>query len=183
MTNGLPPTIPGGPAALDAVRYFHGGVPGLRPGDLLEPHPPAVLDGCPICEAKAAGRQPYVEGVGIVDPLPERPDRVYITTDRDYARYYASLYAGRGDLYVVEPVGAVDPSTEDRFPTWAAEAARVRSVYDRAVQLTPAQRRSLLRRWTVADFTVDPADERRSLLRPGIAAAMRWNAVVGRAGR
>ncbi len=132
-------------------RLFHGGVPGLSPGDLIEPHPPNVVDGCAICEAKAAGQQPVVQGLGVVDPLTERPDRVYLTTDREYARFYASKYP-LGDLYVVKPVGALEPSTEDHFPTWTAPAARVVSVYDRAVRLTPHRRRTLLRRWQTADL-------------------------------
>ncbi|MDX3239760.1 hypothetical protein PV392_29560 [Streptomyces sp. ME03-5709C] len=139
------------PPTLAPVRYFHGGTPGLRPGDLVTPHPPNIVDGCPICAAKAEGRQPLVPGLGVVDPLTERPDRVYLTTDRDYGRFYASKFP-RGDLYVVEPVGPVEPSTEDRFPTWVCEAARVRTVYDRYVQLTVRQRRALLRRWTAADL-------------------------------
>ena len=133
------------------MRYFHGGIPGLKPGDLITPHPPNVVDGCAICAAKAAGLQPFVEGLGIVDPLTGRPDRVYITSDREYARFYASKHP-RGDLYVVEPEGDVEPSTEDHFPTWSVPAARVRSVYDRYVLLTPKQRRQLLRRWTQADI-------------------------------
>ncbi|GAB3376370.1 hypothetical protein GCM10027360_53240 [Amycolatopsis echigonensis] len=52
-----------------------------------------------------------------------------------------------GDLYRVEPVGDVDPSTEDPFDTWTVAAARVVSVYDRAVRLTNGQRRRLLARW------------------------------------
>lgn len=133
------------------MRYFHGGLPDLKPGDLITPHPPNVVDGCTICAAKAAGQQPIVEGLGVVDPLTERPDRVYITTDRDYGRFYASKFP-RGDLYSVEPVGEPEPSTEDHFPTWSVPAARVVTVYDRYVQLTPKQRRSLLRRWTAADI-------------------------------
>jgi hypothetical protein len=133
------------------MRYFHGGIPGLRPGQLITPHPPNVVDGCKVCAAKAAGQQPVVEGLGVVDPLTERPDRVYVTTDRDYARFSASKFP-RGDLYVVEPVGDIEPSTEDHFPTWCVPAARVVSVYDRYVQLTSKQRRSLLRRWTAADI-------------------------------
>lgn len=133
------------------MRYFHGGIPGLKPGDLITPHPPNIVDGCAICAAKAAGQQPLVEGLGIVDPLTGRPDRVYITSDREYARFYASKHP-RGDLYTVEPVGDVEPSTEDHFPTWSVQAARVRTVYDRYVLLTPKQRRQLLRRWTQADI-------------------------------
>lgn len=132
------------------TRYFHGGIPGLKPGDLITPHAPNVVDGCAICAAKAAGQQPVLEGLGVVDPITERPDRVYITSDREYARFYASKYP-RGDLYSVEPVGDLEPSTEDHFPSWTVPTARVRSVYDRYVLLTGKQRRSLLRRWTAAD--------------------------------
>lgn len=56
-----------------------------------------------------------------------------------------------GDLYVVEPVGDVEPSTEDHFPTWTTPAARVVSIYDRAVRLTPHRRRTLMNRWAAAD--------------------------------
>jgi hypothetical protein len=133
------------------MRYFHGGYPGLKPGQLITPHPPNVVDGCAICAAKAAGQQPEVPGLGIIDPLTDRPDRIYITTDREYARFYASKYP-RGDLYTVEPVGDLEPSAEDHFPSWTVPAARVRHIYDRYVQLTPGQRRSLLRRWTAADL-------------------------------
>ncbi len=122
------------------MRYFHGGTPGLRPGDILTPSPPNYLDNCPVCQAKKAGINTAI------DPLTQHPDRIYITTDRDYARFYASKY-WRGDLYVVEPLGPLVKSVEDYFPTWSAPTARVKAVYDRAVQLTTSQRRSLLRRW------------------------------------
>ncbi|WP_406501537.1 hypothetical protein OHA04_27365 [Streptomyces sp. NBC_01590] len=129
-----------------AARYFHGGIPGLRPGDLITPHRPNVVDGCPICAAKAAGEQPFVPGLGNIDPLTVRPDRVYITTDRDYARFYASKY-WLGDLYTVGPVGELEESAEDFFPTWCAEGAVVTGVVSRAVRLTDGQRRTLSRRW------------------------------------
>ncbi|MFE7273007.1 hypothetical protein [Streptomyces sp. NPDC057623] len=132
-------------------RLFHGGIPGMKPGEVITPHPPNVVDGCAICATKAAGEQPVVEGLGVVDPLTERPDRVYVTTDREYARFYASKYP-LGDLYVIEPVGDLEPSTEDHFPSWTVPAARVVSVYDRAVRLTPHRRRTLLRRWEAADI-------------------------------
>lgn len=134
---------------VEPVRYFHGGVPGLRPGDLVTPHPPNLIDGCPVCAARADGLTATLNGQA-VDPPTGRPDRVYITSDRDYGRFYASRY-WRGDLYTVEPVGDAEPSTEDPFPTWCVPAARVLAVYDRAVQLTPVQRRSLLRRWAAVD--------------------------------
>ena len=34
--------------------YWHGGVPGLKPGDILQPgHNRKLRDGCPYCEARA----------------------------------------------------------------------------------------------------------------------------------
>lgn len=148
-------------------RLFHGGLPGLRPGDRILP----VEDGqrrhrddCAVCQARNSGEStPY-------DPAPARPDRVYLTSDRLYARYYASL-TGLGDLYVVRPLGELEPSPEDHFPTWTAPAAEVTAVYDRAVSLTMGQRRQLLRLWIEADAAADgtlehyramsPADRRR----------------------
>lgn len=120
--------------------YYHGGVPGLRPGELLVPSEPNFIDDCPICRAKKAGIN-----TGI-DPLTVHPDRIYITSDREYARFYASKY-WRGDLYKVEPVGELEPSAEDYFPTWTVASARVIHAYARCVTLTDTQRRALLRRW------------------------------------
>jgi hypothetical protein len=73
-----------------------------------------------------------------------------MTDDRAYGRFYASKYPV-GDLYRVEPVGELQESTEDPFPTWHAASAVVVSVAERAVRLTPAQRRTLLNRWRRAD--------------------------------
>lgn len=134
---------------MTALRLWHGGIPGLRPGDLIRPGDARPHhDGCPYCEARAneaeGGERPAL------DPLALHPDRVYLTTDREYARFYASLY-GRGDLYRVDPIGDPIPSTEDTIPTWHSEAARVTAVYTRAVLLTWTQRRALNRRWAAAD--------------------------------
>lgn len=134
---------------MTALRLWHGGAPGLRVGDLIRPcEDRRHHDGCPWCEARAreaeGGDRPDL------DPLALHRDRVYLTTDREYAPHYASLY-GRGDLYRVDPIGEPIRSTEDTIPTWHAEAARVIAVYDRAVLLTWSQRRALYRRWTAAD--------------------------------
>lgn len=149
------------------IRYFHGGFPGLKPGDIIRPMPDGQRrnhNDCAICRARNSGE------ASPLDSAPAHPDRVYITTDRLYGRFYASL-AVRGDLYVVRPVGAMTASDEDHFPTWIAAEAEVVSVYDRAVQLTAGQRRQLLRRWIEADYAaagnlerwraMSPADQRR----------------------
>jgi hypothetical protein len=125
-------------------RYWHGGAPGLNVGDLIEPGRPHFVDGCEVCDAHRAGQD------HALDPLTRHTDRVYITTDREYARFYASKYP-RGDLYTVQPVGDPVPSDEDHFPAWHVPQARVVSVYDRYVALTPKQRRTLMSRWRRAD--------------------------------
>ncbi|MGV8973698.1 MAG: hypothetical protein ACOH10_15365 [Rhodoglobus sp.] len=134
------------------MRLWHGGVPGLRLGDLIVPgHERQTKDGCPICEARTAelagGPRPVVDGLAM------HADKVYLTTDREYARHYASLF-GRGDLYRVEPVGQVERSAEDSIETYLADSAAVTGVYDRAVLLTNRQRRALQRRWETADIKV-----------------------------
>jgi hypothetical protein len=127
--------------------YYHGGVPGLAIGDLLEPghsrdhrHP-----GCPWCAAHERGDA----HLGADGPS-RRPGRVYMTEDREYARYHASLY-GRGDLYMVEPVGELEPSDEDSFPTAVAPAARVLAVLARGVLLSMPQRRRIAERWAMRE--------------------------------
>ncbi|MFF3096738.1 hypothetical protein [Streptomyces cyaneofuscatus] len=127
-------------------RLFHGGAPGLQPGDLIVPGPPHVIDGCDICAARAAGQAYVMPGVGVIDPPTGRPDRVYVTSDRPYALFHASRYV-LGDAYTVQLTTDVDESTEDFFPTWCAPYAVVTGVVSRAVRLTDKQRGTLVRRW------------------------------------
>lgn len=131
---------------MSSTRLWHGGVPDLKPGDLIEPgHQRKSHDGCPWCAARDEG------GAHLgIDPPSERADQVYLTPIREYARFHASLY-GRGDLYRVEPVGDVERSTEDTIETWTAPTARVVAVVERYVLLTPGQRRQINRIWTAAD--------------------------------
>jgi hypothetical protein len=136
-----------------SIRYFHGGAPGLQPGDLIVPGPTHLLDDCPICQAIKEGRPTPFEQPN------QTPERVHVTSDREYARFYASKYP-RGDLYVVKPIGELRPSTEDHFETWTAEAARVISVYARFVLLTPRQRLTQFRRWRRADRQAELLAER-----------------------
>ncbi|MFF4388525.1 hypothetical protein ACFY0G_17360 [Streptomyces sp. NPDC001552] len=133
-------------APLDLPRLFHGGFAGLKVGDLITPSPPRHIDGCVICAARARGETYIAPGLGGIDPPTGRPDRVYLTSDREYGLFHASL-AWYGDLYVVAPEGTVERSEEDYFETWCAPAARILSVYTRAVQLTMPQRHRLFRRW------------------------------------
>lgn len=126
-------------------RLFHGGAPGLRPGDLIEPgHARKPLDGCGWCAARPV-LPPTLDGNA------GHADQVYLTPHRLYARYYASLY-GRGDLYQVEPLGELARSTEDTVETWRAPAARILVAVDRAILLTTAERRRMYRQWGDADL-------------------------------
>lgn len=127
-------------------RLFHGGVPDLRPGDLITPgHDRRSHEGCAWCEARAKG-----EAHQGMDGPSLRTDRVYATTNRLYAKHYASLW-GRGDLYRVDAVGDVQRSTEDTIESYCCEQLQVVAVIDRAVLLTRSERRRLFREWTTAD--------------------------------
>lgn len=154
------------------MNYYHGGKPGLLPGDVLLPSSPHVTDGCPICQARAQGRGvtvgeyrrwliaqgPQAEPVlrelrdapddAIIDP-PTGERAVYLTTDRGYARFYAARSAG--DLYLVRPVGDIEPSKEDPFDSYLAQSALVVGVLERGVRLRRNDRRELGRRWAKAD--------------------------------
>lgn len=125
--------------------YYHGGVDGLKVGDLLLPgHSRKKHDGCKWCEARENGEA----HLGIDGP--SQRDEVYFTPNRLYAKFHASMY-GRGDLYRIEPIGEVTRSTEDSFETYTAPGAEIVSVYERAVLLTWTERRRLDREWAAAD--------------------------------
>lgn len=122
------------------MRLYHGGVPGLKLGALIYPDPNRVehlVDGCPTCEARKAGA-----------PLPDDQNDgslVYVTVDREYARMYAAGWP-LGDLYRVETDDVLADHSDDPAPSWGVASCRVVGVYDRAVRLTPAQIRRLVRR-------------------------------------
>lgn len=101
-----------------------------------------------MCAARERGESPRL------DPR-ARPDRVYMTRHRGYARHYASLW-GRGDLYRVEPVGPLERSLEDTIESWMAPGARVLAVVERAILLTWKDRRKLFREWGIADEAAAP---------------------------
>jgi hypothetical protein len=83
-----------------------------------------------------------------MDP-PSSREAIYLTTDLEYARWYAAR--SQGDLYEAVAVGEATRSTEDRFPTWTAATARVTKVIERRVRLCRRDRRALMRRWKKAD--------------------------------
>ncbi|MFF2612290.1 hypothetical protein [Kitasatospora sp. NPDC058046] len=140
------------------VRYFHGGFPSLKVGDRITPHPPLQHPGCAECAARAAGVQIVMPDGRLSEPPTGRPDRVYISTDKAYARWYASR-AVAGDLYRVEPEGDAVRSDEDPFETYICAAAVIVQVVERAVRLMDKDRGRLDRRWKAVE-----AADRRALL-------------------
>jgi len=118
---------------------FHGGAPGLKPGDIITPQSGTahLVDGCPTCEARRVGA-----------PLPEDnldPTAVYVTTVRDYAKVYAAGYP-LGAVYRVEPLGELTPSP-DPVESYGVAAARVVSVLDPLVRLSGHEQRRLIRKF------------------------------------
>jgi len=127
---------------------YHGGAPGFRIGDVIEPHETKHIDGCEICAARADENH--------------QPDHVFATPIRIYAKYYASKYID-GSLYLVEPVGACERSEADSIETYQAPAFRVVKVSEVAVRLTMSERRHLYRIWETSDRSagfVESADTR-----------------------
>lgn len=78
--------------------YFHGGPRGLK-GFVL----PAIVTSAPSCSSYG--------GAGI-----HRRDRVYVTTDPHTALMYACGQPKSGSVYVVEPIGHLEPD-----PDWLGE--------------------------------------------------------------
>lgn len=109
---------------------FHGGLAGLRPGDLLLP--PSVT-GVP--------RGPLWEG-RTIDGY--RPDRVYLSTSRPIAEMFAAFHprgaAGRyGDVYLAEPIGDLEPdaSSAGSGISWQAPQARIVAIVATGIRREP----------------------------------------------
>lgn len=115
-----------------APTYWHGGCPGLSIGDLLlSPR-----------DAAAAGlRIPYTPRerpeLGIVS----RTDRVYFSTDSDFARAFAfqteittpsGTLTSRGTLYAVAPTGPVheDPDFAGHHISWCSTGAIITEIIE-----------------------------------------------------
>jgi len=104
--------------------YFHGGYPGLKPGDLLLPPDQTGTDHRLSATSAELGAPAYAT----------RADIVYVTTLRDAARSYAAFYPD-GALYRVEPVGDLEPDPDCAEPglSWHCPAARIAAVVDPVV--------------------------------------------------
>lgn len=127
--------------ASNTLALYHGGVPGLFPGDVLLP---PLVTGARSCADH--------------DPEHCRPDRVYLTTDREEAAVYAALRGG-GDVYEVEPLSELepDPYDVDTTSSYATRAATVVAVVRRAVPVAEALMRM---RTALAMLETAPAPKR-----------------------
>lgn len=103
--------------------YFHGGAPGLQPGDLIRP---AISLG--IVKVKTPNQPRY------------NPRRVYITRLRWYAELFAN--GSQGDVYEVRPVGRPLPDPDARA-SFCCSCAEVIAVIARHPVPMPEQARRL----------------------------------------
>lgn len=104
------------------MRYFHGGHPGLNPGDLILP---------PSTTGTARTLAQYSADLGGEHV---RRDRIYLATGRDVARAYAAFYPD-GALYEVTPHGDLEPDPDCLIDglSWQCQTATVLRIVDHAV--------------------------------------------------
>lgn len=106
------------------MRYFHGGIPGLKPGALILPPDTTGTDRTVSQYITAADNAPHAQ----------RRDVVYVTAGREVARAFAAFYPD-GALYQVEPDGELAPDPDCATPdlSWSCLSARVVAVVDPVV--------------------------------------------------
>lgn len=129
-------------------RYWHGGRSGLQPGDVLRSRS--------VAEQEGADLSFYDMQLGY-DIALTRPDRVYFSSDREFARAFAGriqirdtstgMVYQQGALYRVEPVGEVEPDPDFKNgQSWCAPSARIVAVEDPSVLLDMYEANSRLGR-------------------------------------
>jgi hypothetical protein len=114
-----PRAVAGEHTASTRPAYWHGGAPGLNPGDLILP--PSVtrtrntLSAYVGEEASRAGYQ---------------PTRVYLASEYEVAEVFAAMYPNGGWVYRVQPEGQLeqDPDVVEQGMSWACERARIVAV-------------------------------------------------------
>jgi hypothetical protein len=113
------------------TRYYHGGVRGLKAGDTIKPGNDEAWkhEGCAWCESSQDDNH--------------IPEHIFVTTSKEYARYYASR--AHGDLYEVIPNGELSLSDADFFVTFHCTTATVKRRLEKKVRLTHEQRLWLFR--------------------------------------
>lgn len=104
------------------LTYFHGGVPGLRPGDLLLPPDESGTNRTLSQHAEAVGAPAWAT----------RRDVIYVTTERADARVFAAFYPD-GALYRVEPEGPLGDDPDAPGISHTCRTARIAAVLDPVV--------------------------------------------------
>lgn len=78
------------------MKFFHGGIKGLRRGDMILPPEQTGAPSLARFDSRDFCRQ----------------DRAYITTDKATAIIYAACLPKPGAVYEVEPIGVVEPDPD-----------------------------------------------------------------------
>lgn len=99
------------------MRWWHGGIPNLQPGDLLLP---------PSITGTERNLAKFSDGQA-------RADLVHLTSDRASAKAFAAAYPD-GALYVAEPIGDTHPDPDAPDLAIRCQQARVVQVYDPCVR-------------------------------------------------
>ncbi len=123
--------------------YYHGGPPGLAPGDFILPASETGLKNTNGQNSKGVLRAKY------------RSDRVFITPDLKFAMFFAGMHSsGAGVVYRVEPVGDVETD-----PHWG-HIDKGRADYGETKQCERA------RIVEIPDIPADLLDSVRGLMKP-----------------
>lgn len=125
------------------MRYYHGGVPGLRSGDRLLP------------PETSGTERTLSQHVAAAASHGRRRDVVYVTPDREAARTFAAFYPD-GALYEVELGGTPCDDPDAPGTAFMVPSATVRTVVDAVVLL----RSRPLDKWLRA-LTREPEQSRR----------------------
>lgn len=117
---------------------YHGGAPGLHPGDIIEPgHSRDLYDDCPICQDRKQHGPDAFEGT-------KHPNQVYCTKYREYAAWHASLY-GKGSVYQVKPLDVLADSEEDFEGCYRCNRLQVVRLVECSVEFDWKRRRKAIR--------------------------------------
>jgi hypothetical protein len=105
------------------MKYYHGGVGGLRVGDLLTPPDERGKSGHTAALLRRECNQKNTELADLRNE--HRTDRVYLTNNEFKAYYYAAVRGG--GVYRVEPIGdvAADPENPNSFMCERAKIVEV----------------------------------------------------------
>jgi hypothetical protein len=103
----------------DGKRFWHGGAPGLAPGNYI----------LPASETGSSAATDKVLAAEAMGEIPYSQDVVYITNNLELALIFAGRYKGGfGDVYEVSPVGQIERDPDDRHGCFSYLCERARIV-------------------------------------------------------